>query len=228
MYFSKAILSREAFGRDHNWQLATNGYRGHQLVWSLFSDNPDRERDFIFRWDTDEQLPVLHTVSERKPVDREGNFRELQAKPYDPKLTTGQQLQFRLRANAVVKKRDEQGRQQVHDVVMNAKYEMRQQGSWEDRDITQAQLVHREGFRWLNERGDANGYAVSENEVTTESHQRHEFRKSEGGRQIVISTIDYRGTLRVTDPERFYEMLMQGLGPSKAFGCGMMLVRPVR
>jgi CRISPR system Cascade subunit CasE len=31
----------------------------------------------------------------------------------------------------------------------------------------------------------------------------------------------------VTDPAAFAALLVQGLGPAKGFGCGLMLVRPV-
>lgn len=227
MYFSRAELSQAAFGRDKNWQLATNGYRAHELVWSLFSDHPDRKRDFIFRWDTDGPVPQLYTVSERKPADISGNFRTLQTKPYDPALDEGQPLAFSLRANAVVKKRDEQGRQSVHDVVMNKKYELREAGEWKDADITQAQLVQSAGTEWLTSRQEQYGFEIRPEDILTEAYERHEFRKSKNKRRVVIATIDFQGRLRVTDPKRFKDALISGVGPSKAFGCGLLLVRPI-
>ena len=42
---------------------------------------------------------------------------------------------------------------------------------------------------------------------------------------IRYSTVDFQGLLQITDPQRFKAMLFKGLGPSKAFGCGLMLVR---
>jgi CRISPR system Cascade subunit CasE len=227
MYFSKAELSRHALGRDQNWELSTNGYRSHQLVWSLFSDTDERDRDFIFRWETDGRLPVLYTVSEREPVDREGYFGRLGTKKYAPKLVEGQPLAFSLRANSVVKKRDEDGRQTVHDVVMNAKHELRQADEWEDCELTQAELVQREGLEWLSSRSKQYGYELDPGAVSAEGHQRHEFRKAGNGRRVVISTIDFRGRLRVANPARFSAALVNGVGPSKAFGCGLMLVRPI-
>jgi len=41
------------------------------------------------------------------------------------------------------------------------------------------------------------------------------------------STVDFQGILTVTDPELFRKALYEGLGKSKAFGCGLMLVRRV-
>lgn len=226
MYFSRAQLSRTAFGQDENWELATNGYRAHQLVWSLFSDHEDRTRDFIFRWDTDGALPVLYIVSKRPPVDREANFDILQSKTYAPKLRQGQELAFSLRANPVVKSRDEKGRQLVHDVVMNAKFELRSDPAGEQ-ELTQAELVDREGIKWLQRRTDQYGFVFETHQVLTEAYERHEFRKSRDHRRVVISTIDYQGRLTVTNPDRFTQALFNGVGPSKAFGCGLMLVRPL-
>ncbi|MEA2080768.1 MAG: type I-E CRISPR-associated protein Cas6/Cse3/CasE [Pseudomonadota bacterium] len=47
-----------------------------------------------------------------------------------------------------------------------------------------------------------------------------------GGKEINFSTLDYSGLLTVTDPELFKAALFQGIGPAKAFGCGLLLVRP--
>ena len=33
--------------------------------------------------------------------------------------------------------------------------------------------------------------------------------------------------LEVADPARFFDALVRGVGPAKAFGCGLMLVRRV-
>jgi hypothetical protein len=31
----------------------------------------------------------------------------------------------------------------------------------------------------------------------------------------------------VVDPEKMHQTLMEGIGPSKGFGCGLLLVKPV-
>lgn len=225
MYFSRAELRKTAPRREEYWEITGNGHVGHRLVWSLFSDHPDRDRDFIYRWETDERLPVLYTVSEREPRDEEGLF-DLRTKPYDPRLAEGQPLAFSLRANPVIKKRDEEGRQRVHDVVMNAKWEMKQSGEWDECDLTQAQLVQQEGEKWLRDRAERHGFRLGDGDVSAESHQKHQFKKPSNGRRVTFVTIDYRGRLTVDDPARFRETLFDGLGPTKAYGCGLLMVRP--
>jgi len=46
-----------------------------------------------------------------------------------------------------------------------------------------------------------------------------------GGREIRFSTLDFTGLLTVTDPDVFLDKLEQGIGPAKAFGCGLMLLK---
>lgn len=224
-YFTKAILKPGAARKDEYWNLTSNGYRAHRLVWSLFDDDPDHNRDFVYRWDTNGRLPCLRVVSERQPTDRRGLFR-LRTKEYQPQLREDQHLIFSLRANTVVKKRDEDGNQQAHDVVMNAKWEMRQKGAWEDCDLTHAQLVQREGKKWLAKRTEQYGFELPGRQVQAERHQKHSFEKPRSGREVTFVTMDLTGRLRVADPSTFRKSLLQGIGPTKAYGCGLMLVRP--
>lgn len=227
MYFSRAELSPQAFGSNQNWELTTNGYRAHELVWSLFSDHADRRRDFLFRWETaPRQLPILYTLSERPPDDTKQNFRKLQTKDYAPVLQKGQPLGFSLRVNPVIKRRDENGKQVVHDVVMDAKYQAREEDSTPDLG-TSSELIHREGTAWLKSREEQYGFSFQPGHLLVERYERHAFRKSKNGRKVVIATLDLSGRLVVEDPEKFREALFQGAGPSKAFGCGLLLIRPL-
>ena len=43
---------------------------------------------------------------------------------------------------------------------------------------------------------------------------------------IQFSSVDYSGVLVVNDPERFLQRLAVGFGKSRAFGCGMMMIKP--
>jgi CRISPR system Cascade subunit CasE len=49
--------------------------------------------------------------------------------------------------------------------------------------------------------------------------------RQRGGKGIALSTLDFEGGLAVTDPERLRVVLLAGIGPAKAFGCGLLLVR---
>ena len=228
MFFSKATLRPGAARTSAYQSLTSQGHSAHRLVWSLFGDHADRNRDFVYRWDAHHRNgPVMHVVSEREPDDREGLFRVC-TKKYDPQLQEGQVLDFRLKANPVVKKRDESGRQYVHDVVMNAKWEMKQDGTWDDCDLTEAELIQREGAKWLKRRTKIYGFDIDSDHVRAEGHRKHTFCKPRNGREVTFTTMDLAGRLHVTDPDTFCgEALFGGVGPSKAYGCGLLMVRPV-
>ncbi|MCF7807883.1 MAG: type I-E CRISPR-associated protein Cas6/Cse3/CasE [Candidatus Marinimicrobia bacterium] len=49
----------------------------------------------------------------------------------------------------------------------------------------------------------------------------------EKGKSAGFSSLDLSGEVVVTDVERFNRLLLEGTGPAKAFGCGLMLVRRV-
>ena len=46
--------------------------------------------------------------------------------------------------------------------------------------------------------------------------------------RIVHSCVDYQGVLQVTNRERFHAAYRRGIGPAKAFGFGLLLLRPLR
>ena len=41
------------------------------------------------------------------------------------------------------------------------------------------------------------------------------------------SALDFSGELTVIDPAAFIVALSKGIGPAKAFGCGLLLVRRI-
>jgi CRISPR system Cascade subunit CasE len=68
---------------------------------------------------------------------------------------------------------------------------------------------------------------VSPDEVVAEGYIQQKFMKKKGKHLISISTMDFDGILEVIDPEKMHQTLMEGIGPSKGFGCGLLLVKPV-
>lgn len=103
--------------------------------------------------------------------------------------------------------------------------------------------------QWLLGKSEGNGFSVftspeSGNEqphdATAVKHRGSElitrrerpvFSRSSpaGGRdKVTINTTVFEGALRITDVEAFRRMLVKGLGPSKAYGCGLMTLAPLR
>lgn len=74
---------------------------------------------------------------------------------------------------------------------------------------------------WLKRQAQNSGFKLSAVSV-----DRYCQKKVIGKQQLIqFSTIDYSGSLIVTDPGLFLAKLRKGFGREKAFGCGLMLVR---
>ncbi len=215
MFLSRATV------RDRNIlrQLAGGPYAIHQLVWSLFADDPDRKRDFLFRELENKGLPSFLILSERQPLVLPGW--QIETKPFAPELAAGDRLGFSLRANPVVRRRDAQGKQSRHDVVMDAKRRGRETGTLAPRVV----LAHDAGRAWLLSRQENIGIQVDEATLRVDGYQVRRFEKGAGSRRIHVATLDFTGTLTVCDPQTLLDQLRRGIGPSKSFGCGLLLLR---
>lgn len=84
---------------------------------------------------------------------------------------------------------------------------------------------------WLANKGKNNGFELVRDEkrgrlkFQAESYRWHNLPKK--GKTAGFSSIDFDGVLKVTEPELFRKTLFNGIGPSKSFGCGLMLVRRI-
>lgn len=74
---------------------------------------------------------------------------------------------------------------------------------------------------WLAQQGAQHGFDLAA--LTLKGYQ--PVRLPRAGRAATIGVFDVAGVLTVRAPEDFLLKLTQGLGRSKAFGCGLMLIR---
>lgn len=227
MYMSRIRLKPEAAENRDFWRSFGGEYQTHNLIWSLFTDGPDRERDFLYRQELTGSVPTFYAVSERKPVNRGGMWL-IESKEYAPVLREGQRLEFVLQANPVRTKRDENGRYHRHDVVMNAKKRLQEDLLPASEMPSQQEIIQEAGFAWLASRSEKHGFSVLNGEVRADGYRQMRFYKKKGQRPIQISTIDFTGLLTVIEPEAFLHALLTGIGSAKGFGCGMMMIRPAR
>lgn len=227
MYMSQIELKADAARRPEFWRTVSGGVEAHKLIWRLFADSPDRQRDFLYRRQDDGQGPRARfvTVSDREPLDRSGLWEIRGPKAYRPRLKTGQRLGFTLRANPVVSRRDDAGKLHRHDVIMDAKKRLAAEGRPRQEWPPLPELVQEAGFQWLIRRAGDGGFAVKPDEVRADGY--HQVRFSKGARQVSLSSLDFNGFLTVIDPEALGRVLYQGLGPAKGYGFGLLLVRPV-
>jgi CRISPR system Cascade subunit CasE len=229
MFFSKVTIAVHdgEIGALSDLICGNNGYGLHQAIWKLFQDPSVAQRDFLYRYETEEGKPVFYVVSQREPVPHRYTW-EIRTKPYAPKVREGERLAFSLRANPVkAGKNETDGKYARHDVVMAAKKRLKDaktpRGLWP----IEAQLIQEEGVNWLESRSEGYGFQISPDEVRVEGYQQHRYSRNKS-KPIRFSTVDYEGFLTVTDPELFViKGLFRGVGHCKAFGCGMLMVRRV-
>lgn len=219
MYFSRIQLRSDA---DPRKLVGLNGYREHQALWNLFDPDPQAKRDFLFRRNELAHKPVYYLLSARQPQDRE-NLWEVETKPYTPQLQAGQQLAFDLRANPVVTRSGKDGKSHRNDLVMDIKTQL----GWKrlpanDRPPL-AQLIQQAGEQWLSQRQQVLGASIQN--LRADAYQQHRSHKRGQEKPIRYSTLDLQGTLTITDVAAFQNTLFNGIGPAKAFGCGLLLVR---
>ncbi|NJP29364.1 type I-E CRISPR-associated protein Cas6/Cse3/CasE [Microbispora sp. SCL1-1] len=70
--------------------------------------------------------------------------------------------------------------------------------------------------------GPADDKALPAPDVRLIARNRHEFSKGDRGRRITLHTATFEGRLRVTDTALLTDALLGGIGPSKAYGCGLL------
>lgn len=51
MYLSRLSMETTPAALERSGRLAADPYRLHQQLWTLFGENPDADRDFLYRFD---------------------------------------------------------------------------------------------------------------------------------------------------------------------------------
>ena len=254
MYLSRIELTENISENSQlGLLLRDRSYGIHRLLWDLFDNNESflfREENAQEQMARSRSLPVYYVVSTSAPKPESPIF-NISTKSYAPVLKAGDCLSFRLRANpTVAKKSTSDKKSQRHDVVMNAQREWLHKAC-ADRSLTTdgekkqlrkrlldhvdfsgkpgeeklsvclADAIQSAAVGWLTSRGEKNGYELKSVQATG-------YRWNalpEKGRNAGFSSMDYEGVVQVVEPQKFVGMLGKGLGPPKAFGCGLMLVR---
>jgi CRISPR system Cascade subunit CasE len=203
--------------------MGCDGYVAHQILWDLFPNAGDKKRDFLFHKDELGGIPQFLLVSETEPEATGGV--SVISKTYSPQLLKGQRLAFSLVANPVVSRKVEDKKHSVkHDVWMDAKKQAKE-SSFTGGSIVQA--CEKASKAWLIRQGERCGFQLGEKDMMVDGYIQNRFYKGKKLKPIKYSSIHYEGVLTVTDTEKFINTLYSGIGRSRAFGCGLMLIRRI-
>jgi len=196
------------------WPAAGNPYELHRRIWRLFPGEPgEKRRDpdeqragFLFRVEENRPgRPARALVQSRRTPQPAEGIRLVATREFDPQPSTGQQLAFLLTANP----------------IKNVKDQQLEHKPGKRRDTCRVPLIREEEQRaWLARKLEG---AAQIEAVTVLPHQPTFFRR--GNRAGKLVTVTFEGVLRVDDPVALVNRLLNGIGPAKAFGCGLMLVR---
>lgn len=241
MFFS-VITPANSQLRAASDDLASTSYAEHQWLWKFFPSGAHQIRDFIFRRYGRDEEAKFYVVSHRPPVTVSDVW-HVQSRDYDPQLGEGQTFSFELRANPVVTKKNAAGKSVRRDVVMDAKKRMlasrglpleTKWAAWNDTHDKPVlnEIVQEQCADWLHGVAKRNGFQIGSAEdndplaeLRIDAYGQAKIRKQD--QVITISTVDFSGYLRVTDPALLKPALFNGVGHAKAFGCGLLLVRRV-
>lgn len=216
MYLSKVKLTPE--GVRYVGKLRGEGrYSMHQALFRIFEEDPEAQRDFLYVHDglTLETL----VLSSRKPLSQHQYF-EIETKDFDPPFQEGMLLQFTTEVNPITRI-EVGGKRKKTGIVEHARVQALEAGEKPGHDL---EIAATEGLKWFQRREDACGFVTEDFDVI--SYQKEWFRKS-NGRRVVLDIMRCTGVIRLTDTELFREALRRGLGSSRSFGCGLLLVKPI-
>ncbi|MBC6416617.1 MAG: type I-E CRISPR-associated protein Cas5/CasD [Rhodospirillales bacterium] len=212
--FTRATLRLGAGSRGALAKLLTEAAvpdNGHRLVWSLFAKG--ERRAFLYRRISPERFLIL---SAAPPQDDSGLWR-LETKDWVADLAADDRLGFQLCVNATVSKstpRPEagprpRGRRKALAALVKA----------QELDLTEAAAA------WLLPR--LPGAGLEAGCLTARSEAKVTIQPSKDRTAYSFDPLLLEGLLRVEDPEAFKTALAKGIGRSKAYGFGLLLIRRV-
>ncbi len=201
------------------WLAVKNPYNIHRRLWSLFPGEPPEPRQsatekrhgFLFRMeDYQTGRPARFLVQSRREPASATSIYKLGCREFNPQPQPGQRLAFLLTANPT---------KTILDTQKDAKLNKRpnRKGQFKCRvPLIQEEDQRNWLIRHLAEAADIEAMAVL-------PHSPLYFFKNRQGGKLVTAT--FEGLLQVKSPNVLRQLLENGIGPAKAFGCGLLLVR---
>lgn len=214
------------------WEAARNPYDLHRQLWRLFPgqaretrDAEDAERQgFLFRIENAPTgRPARLLVQSRRAPQSATGIALLGTREFNPQPAAGLRLAFVLTANPVKTIVDVEAQAKPDKLARHAERVVHRADAAPRSPKSRVPLVKEEEQReWLARKLVAAGVVEA---VSVFPHAPTHFRKGNRGGKLV--TASFEGVLQVADPGQLTHLLQNGVGPAKAFGCGLLLVRRI-
>lgn len=200
MYLSKILITGSA---------CRNPYEIHRALWKLFPADAEAARDFLFRVErSDRNHAEVLMQSDRQPETSTNGARILASREYPLSFQAGQRLRFLLVANPVKTINDEMGRKDAEGETKKCRVPL---------------IREDEQRAWIVRKYEK---AASLESLIIDPVLPLRFRKSKEGRVGKVQPVKFQGILTVEQPDVMIKLVHSGIGPAKAFGCGLVsLVR---
>lgn len=205
-------------------QYLTDPNSMHAAVRGAFPPDLDQEESrILWRIDHRGHEHVLYIVGPEKPTadamveDAGWDTRPAQIADYDRflnRITRGQRWWFELVANPTYSESRGPGK----------------------RGKVKAHISAQHQLDWLGRKSRAHGFAIEtegENAVAVVGRGNLDFRRRntetrERRDRVKIVTARFQGVLEVTDADELRHTLVNGIGRSKGYGCGLLTLAPLR
>jgi len=231
-WLAKIEIDSEIVRCEKTW----DSYCWHEKVWECFPGNRKEKRDFLFRVDQLDGAFRLWVMGRRKPERPnwcpEDDFF---LKELSPAFLSHQLYAFDLKANplkSVVQYNPSTGKPLLK---ADGKRKRGKRALITDRDELREWLARKGDVRCWDSKSKETfpgGFQIVSEcplEVSpmVESYFRKKDKETGKTHAAYHGGVQFRGTLEVTDRERFIETYYSGIGGGKGFGFGLLLLAPV-
>ena len=175
-----------------------NPYKLHQWIWNSLPDDPNAERDFLFRSDVNDGILRILLLSARPPVSQ-GNI-AWKTTEVSGTFLGHRAYRFRLRANPTFRRSKDHRRLAI---------------------FTEPELRE-----WFVRKFEAAGCEVCGLELS--APRKIQFKKGTDNTPGTLYAVDASGVLRVRNEDAFRTAFDAGIGPAKAFGFGLLMLQPIQ
>ncbi|MGW1174704.1 type I-E CRISPR-associated protein Cas6/Cse3/CasE [Kitasatospora sp. NPDC002543] len=213
---------------------------GDRILWRLDADHPRRP---VLLALTPSKPDWTHIVEQAGWPDAEGEHYAV--RDYSPllgQLATGREFSFRLKASPVqnTSRPDKAGQHRAKTAA-----------ELHHRSYRMAHRTAAQQLTWFLERTDRWGFTIPvartddpapglepavsvassdtgpAREVRITDRSRTTFTKPGTRTPVTLTTATFEGRLRISDPGLLQAALLGGIGPSKAYGCGLLTLAPL-
>ncbi|MGW3729460.1 type I-E CRISPR-associated protein Cas6/Cse3/CasE [Streptomyces sp. NPDC000851] len=216
-----------------------------RVLWRAETTNAHRPEILVL---TDNRPDFTHIIEQAGWPDADGG--QPLVRDYAPlleRIAVGREFAFRLTANPVQHLRHPQ-KMSDEQAALRAKQDT-MDGTCAERKVRGFRVAHRtaaQQLAWLLSRAERAGFQIPPTRTTSAAAELGlgepgepapdvaltardvlRFRKHKGGREVVVATATFQGRLRVTDTNALRNALLNGIGPSKAYGQGMLTLAPL-